>query len=157
MRLDSQFCRMNCQMFSWGLSSGARGGSGRNLEIFGAVPASLIEDEDCVSASGDPCGDLVEMKLHGFGVAERENEGSAGSAFGADRTEQIGRLGALIMSGSGARARPGPAIGELVLLADPCLVLPPELYALARMCIPDCRHALRETLWNGPPLRRRRA
>ena len=26
-----------------------------------------------------------------------QNEGSAGSAFGADRTEQIGRLGALIM------------------------------------------------------------
>jgi hypothetical protein len=41
------------------------------------------------------------MKLHGFGVAERENEGSAGPAFGADRTEHIGRLGALIVSGSG--------------------------------------------------------
>ena len=138
MRLDSQFCRMNCQMFSWGLSSGARGGSGRsdrlvgNSEIFGAVPASLIEDEDCVSASGDPCGDLVEMKLHGFGVAERQNEGRAGSAFGADRTEQIGRLGALIMNSSGTRARPGPAIGELVLLADPHLVLEPDLYRCVR-------------------------
>jgi len=26
------------------------------------------------------------MKLHGFGVAERQNEGSTGSVFGADRT-----------------------------------------------------------------------
>ena len=47
--------------------------------------------------------------------------------LGTDRTEQIGRLGALIMSGSGTRALPGPAIGELVLLADPHLVLEPHL------------------------------
>ena len=84
---------------------------------------SLIENKDRVSAGGYFCSNLVEMKLHGFGVAEWENEGSAGSMFGADRTEHIGRLGALIMDGSGTRARPGPAVGELVLLADPHLVL----------------------------------
>ena len=59
------------------------------------------------------------MKLHSFGVAEGQNEGSTGSVFGANRTEQIGRLGALIMSGSGTRALPCPTIGKLVLLADP--------------------------------------
>jgi hypothetical protein len=42
----------------------------------------LIENEDRVSAGGYSCSDLVEMKLHGFGVAERENEGSAGPTFG---------------------------------------------------------------------------
>ena len=63
------------------------------------------------------------MKLHSFGVAEGQNEGSTGSVFGTDRTEQIGRLGALIMSGSGTRAVLGPTIGELVLLADARLVL----------------------------------
>jgi hypothetical protein len=41
-------------------------------------------------SSDNPCSDLIEMKLHGFGVAERQNEGSAGSAFGADRAEQVG-------------------------------------------------------------------
>ena len=41
------------------------------------MPASLIQDEDRVGAGGDLCGDFIEMKLHGFGVAERENEGSA--------------------------------------------------------------------------------
>ena len=61
------------------------------------------------------------MKLHGFGVAEWENEGSAGSVFGTYRSEQIGRLGALIVSGLGTRALPGPAISEFILLADPHL------------------------------------
>src|ERR1700757_4857289 len=87
MRFDSQFWRMNCQMFSWLLSSGARGGNGRSdsHEVFGAVPAGLVEDQDRVGAGGNPCSDLIEMKLHGFGVAERQNEGSAGSAFGGIR------------------------------------------------------------------------
>jgi multidrug efflux pump subunit AcrA (membrane-fusion protein) len=66
------------------------------------VPAGLIEDEDGVSACGNPCSDLVEMKLHGFGIAERKkNEGSAGSMLRTYRTKQIGRLGALIMSRQG--------------------------------------------------------
>ena len=85
---------------------------GWNLEVFGTVPAGLVENKDGVGTGGDPCGDLVEMKLHGFGVAERQNEGSTGSVFGADRTEQIGRLGALIVRGSGTRALPGPTIGN---------------------------------------------
>ena len=93
IRFDSQFCRMNSQMFSWELSSGARGGNGKsdrllgNPKLLSAVPAGLIEDKDCVCAGGDFGGDLVEMKLHGFGVAERQNEGSAGSMFRAYRTE----------------------------------------------------------------------
>ncbi len=76
IRFDSQFCRMNCQIFSWLLSSGARGGSGRSEMLLGilsslAMPAGLIEDKDCVRAYGYSCSDLIEMKLHGFGVAER--------------------------------------------------------------------------------------
>jgi len=46
--------------------------------------------------------DLVEMELHGFAVAGRQYEGGAGSAFGANRTKQIGRLGPLIVSSSRA-------------------------------------------------------
>lgn len=91
------------------------------------MPAGLIQDQYRVGAGGHPCGDLIEMKLHGLGVAERQNEGSAGSVFGTDRAEQIGRLGALIMRGAGTRALPGPAISEFVLLTDPHLVLEPDL------------------------------
>ena len=95
-------------------------------------------------------GDLIEMKLHGFGVAGWQHEGGAGSAFGADRTEQIGRLGALIVDGAGTRALPGPAIGELVLLADPHLVLEPHLYRCAgRELRADFRHTCGKVFLNA--------
>ena len=71
-----------------------------NPEVFCAVPSGLIEDENGVSTGGDFGCDFVEVKLHGLGVAGRQHEGCARSAFGADRTEQIGRLGALIVIGS---------------------------------------------------------
>ena len=96
------------------------------------MPAGLIENEDRVGAGGYVCGDLIEMKLHCFGVAERQNEGSAGSMFGADRAEQIGRLGALIMCGARTRAVPDPAISQLVLLANPHLVLEPARSSATR-------------------------
>ena len=98
------------------------------------MPSGLIEDQNGVSARRDLGRDLVEMKLHGFGVAGRQHEGGADPALRAHRTEQIGRLGALIVDGAGTRAFPGPAIGELVLLADPHLVLEPHLYGCAGAC-----------------------
>ena len=103
-----------------------------------------------MGAGGYPCGDLIEVKLHGFGVAERENEGSAGSMFGTHRTEQVGRLGTLIMRCSGTRALPGPAVGELVLLADPHLVLEPDLYRCTRRELgADFRHAVGKVFLNA--------
>jgi hypothetical protein len=36
-RFDSQFCRMNRQIFSWLLSSGARGGSCRSDMLLGIL------------------------------------------------------------------------------------------------------------------------
>src|SRR5262245_11718620 len=95
IRFDSQFCRMNCQIFSWLLSSGAwrelqERDVAWNLESLGAMPPGLIEEENSVSARSDFGCDLIEVKLHSFGVAGRQHEGGAGSAFGADRTEQVG-------------------------------------------------------------------
>ena len=66
------------------------------------MPSGLIEEENSVSARSDSGCDLIEMKLHSFGVAGRQHEGGTGSAFGADRTEQIGRLGPLIVGGTEA-------------------------------------------------------
>ena len=94
-------------MFSWLLSSGAprRQRQKRDVawdfEVIGAMPPGLIEDENGVGAGRDLGGNLVEMKLHGFGVAGRQHEGGASSAFGAYRPEQIGRLRALIVIGPG--------------------------------------------------------
>ena len=61
-----------------------------SLEVFGAVPSSLIENENGVCAGGDFRCDFVEMELHGLGVASGQHEGSAGSALGAYRAEQVG-------------------------------------------------------------------
>jgi len=77
-------------------------------------------------------GNLVEVKLHGFAVASRKYECGAGSALGADCAEQVGGLGTLILCGAGARTLSGPAVGQLVFLPDPHLVLKPDLYRSAR-------------------------
>src|SRR5438477_2508255 len=111
-------------------------------EVFCAMPSGLIEDQNGVCSRGDFRCDLVEMKLHGFGVAKRQHEGCASTVFGAYCAEHIGRLGALIVDGARTRAFPGPAIGELVLLADTHLVLEPHFYGCAgRECRADFRHA----------------
>jgi hypothetical protein len=60
----------------------------------------LAEEHDSVRTWGDLGCNFVEMELHGFAVAGRQHEGGAGPAFGADSTEQVGRLGALIVSGA---------------------------------------------------------
>ena len=72
-----------------------------NLEGLGTMPAGLIEEEDSVSAGSDFGCDLIEVKLHSFGIAGWQHEGGAGTAFGADRTEQVARLGPLIVGGTG--------------------------------------------------------
>src|SRR6516162_4600266 len=108
------------------------------------MPAGLIREDNGVRSEGDFGCDLVEMELHGFAVASRQHEGGAGSTFGTDRTKQISRLGPLIVGGT------GPAIGELVLLAHPHLVLKPDLYRCAGCKLrPDFLHTLGEVFLNA--------
>jgi hypothetical protein len=106
------------------------------------VPAGLIEQYDRMRAGSDLGGDFIEMELHALAVAGGQHQGGTGPKFRADRSEQIGRLRALIVHGARAGARPGPAIGQLVLLADPHLVLAPHFYCSAgRKLRADFRHA----------------
>src|SRR3974390_698577 len=75
--------------------------------------------------------------LHGW-----QNQGGTGTLFRADCAEQIGRLRALVVNVARSRARSGPTIGQLVLLADPHLVLEPHLYRCTRSeRAADFRHA----------------
>jgi hypothetical protein len=60
----------------------------------------LIEDENGVGAGADLGSNLVEMKLHGLGIAGGQHQGGAGATLRAYRAEQIGRLGALIVAGA---------------------------------------------------------
>src|SRR5262249_45449984 len=73
-----------------------------NLEGLGAMPPGLIEEENSVSARSNFGCDLIEVKLHSLGVAARQHEGGTRSAFRADCTEEVGRLGPLIMGSTGA-------------------------------------------------------
>jgi len=79
-----------------------------------------------MGARRDLAGDLVEMELHGLGVAERQDPGGARAPLGADRAEQVGPLGTLVVSGARPGALFGPALGQLVLLSDAHLVLEPD-------------------------------
>jgi hypothetical protein len=80
------------------------------------------------------------MPLHGLGVAARQDEARANAARRADGSENIGRLGALILGRAGAGSPFRPAPSDLVLLTDPGFILPPKLYLGAgRQLGPDRR------------------
>src|SRR6266851_6255001 len=72
------------------------------------------------------------MQRHRGGVAARQDEAGAGSSRRTDRAEDVGRACPLIVRRRGPRPAPCPSPGNLVLLADPGLVLEPDLYRLAR-------------------------
>ena len=138
MRFESQLSRMNCQMFSCGLSSGHLAGSGiqgdvgGNLQAAGKTPSGLIEEDGGVSVRRNLGGDLGEMQVHRLGVATRHDERRAFALLGADRAKDIGRSGSLIARGAGARAALGPSPRDLVLLADARLVGEPDFYCAGR-------------------------
>ena len=67
------------------------------------------------------------MELHGLGVGEGQGERRADAARRADGAEQVGALVALVGRLARPRAAPGPLPDEAVLLADPGLVLEPDL------------------------------
>ena len=145
MRFESQLSRMNCQMFSCGLSSGHLAGSGiqgdvgGNLQAAGKTPSGLIEEDGGVSVRRNLRGDLGEMQVHRLGVATRHDERRAFALLGADRAKDIGRSGSLIARGAGARAALGRSPRDLVLLADASLVGEPDLYGggLDALLAPD--------------------
>lgn len=114
-------------------SGGARrqrqqGDVGRHSELPGGVPAGLIEQQDGVCAGGDGLGDLGQMQGHRLGGAERHDEAGPGASGRADRPEDVGRGGALVLGRRGARAASGPAAGDRVFLTDPGLVGESDLY-----------------------------
>ncbi len=135
---------MNCQIFSWLFSSGERGGNGISEMLCGIFSsfAPCHKDDDGEGARADLACDFVEMKLHGLAVAEGQNQCRAGSELRAHGTEQVGRLRALVVSGPRPRSPSSPAIGELVLLPHPYLVLEPHFYRrVRRKAAADFLHA----------------
>jgi hypothetical protein len=64
MRFESQFWRMNCQIFSWLLSSGARGGNGRSEMLLGTLRVFA----PCQPAQNVPSS-IVRAARHHLAVA----------------------------------------------------------------------------------------
>ena len=125
----------------WGFwRQGDNGYVGRHDEARRHVPASLIDQEDGVGTGRDHLGDLGEMQVHRLGIAGRQDQGRAFALLRADRAEDVGRGGALITGRAGTGATPGPAAGDLVLLADTSLVREPYFYLVAvdRLFARDC-------------------
>jgi hypothetical protein len=100
---------------------------GGHLQSAGHVPAGLIQDHHRMCAWRHRGADLLEMSLHGGGIAPGHDQAGA-FAFGrANGTEDIGRDCALVVGSPGARAASGPSAGQLVLLSDTGLILEPDL------------------------------
>src|SRR3982750_4046639 len=154
-RLDNPLSRRNCQMFSTGFNSGARAGSSTSVrlsgttrshdEVLGAVPSGPVHQQDPMGSGSHGLRDFRQVQAHRLRVASRQHQGCPLALLRADRSEDVDRACPLIMRGPGPGAPSGPAPGDLVLLAHPGLVLPPQFYG----------SALREALWEcpsgGPP------
>ena len=95
------------------------------------MPACLVHQHHGVGAWRDAQGYLRQMQVHRVGIAERQDEACRLTFLRADRTEDIGRFGALIVRRRGPRSALGPSPRDLVLLSDPSLVLKPDLYRCA--------------------------
>ena len=101
------------------------------LELIGGVPAGAVEDERGMGAGGDAAADLLEMQVHRLGVGIGHHQGGAGGPLGADGGEDVGPFVAAVARAWRARAEAGPDTGQRALLADPGLVLEPDLQRLA--------------------------
>src|SRR4051794_28365790 len=75
--------------------------------------------------------DLGQVQAHGLRIASGQDQGRALTLLRADCSEDVDRACPLIMQGAGPGAPSGPAPGDLVLLADTRLVLPPQLDRVA--------------------------
>ena len=117
----------------------------RHHELVGHVPPGPVEHEQGVGGRLDGERDLVEVELHGRGVALGQHQPGALAPGGANGAEDVGRPGALVVRRAGPGAAASPAPGDLVLLADTRLVLPPDLYRGAgRQARPERRQLFGE-------------
>src|SRR3954447_25814599 len=137
-RLDNPLSRRSCQMVSTGFNSGARAGSSTSVRLSGTT-RSLARRHPARSISMTPwapgataCATSakcrrVQVQAHGLRIASGQHQGCALALLRADRPEDVDRTRPQIMRGPGPGAPSGPAAGDLVLLADTGLVLPPQL------------------------------
>src|SRR3954451_19992266 len=121
-------------MFSTGFNSGARAGRSTSVRLSGTTrslarchPARSISRTPSMGSGSHGLRDFRQVQAHGLRVASGQHQGRALALLRADRPEDVDRARPLIMRGARPGAPSGPAPGDLVLLADTGLVLPPQL------------------------------
>src|SRR5918911_5661010 len=103
----------------------------RDLEPTRLMPTGLIEQHHRMRAGRHLARDLGQVQAHVLTRATGQNQARALALSRADRAEDIGRGGPLVLRRWGTAAAPGPAPRDLVLLPDPGLIGEPDLYGLA--------------------------
>jgi hypothetical protein len=80
------------------------------------------------------------MQFHRRDVAPGHDQPGALAFGGADCAKDVGPFGALVVGCAGPGSPADPAAGDLILLAHPGFILPPQLYLGAgREARPDLR------------------
>src|SRR3954449_8938880 len=111
------------------------------------VPSRLVDQQHGMPPGRDPCRNFDQVVVYRFGIAPRHDQPGRLALCRADRAEDVGRGGPLIVRRAGTGAAPGPATGDLVLLPDPGLVAEPDLYVtgIETPAARDCRHDFSKT------------
>ena len=123
--LPDVFDRIEFRAFRW---QGQQGDVVGDRQIGGEMPSGLIHHEYGMGARCDGARDFLQVQDHGGCVAKRQDQTGPLSQSRADGAEQIDRLGSLILGSRWPGAASSPTSGDLGLLADAGLVLPPDFY-----------------------------
>jgi len=100
----------------------------RHLELPpGLMPAGAVKQNNCMRAGRDVTTDLGEVQVHRLAVGHRQDQSHSGIARGADCSEQISPIVALVAGCARSAAALGPNPSQCALLADPGFILPPKL------------------------------
>jgi len=98
------------------------------------MPPGLIHDHYSMGTKCHGSSDFDKMQVHRVGIAERQDKPCALAQGRADRSEDVGRCGSLIMRCRWTCPALRPPARDLVFLTYARLVLEPDFY----------RYALRE-------------
>ena len=95
------------------------------------MPPGLIHDHHSMGANCHGSGDFDKVQVHRLGIAERQDKPCALAQGRADRSEDVGRCGSLIMWCRWTCSALRPPARDLVFLAYARLVLEPDFYRSA--------------------------
>ena len=91
------------------------------------MPTGLIEQHNGVAFGFYLGADHPQVLIHRLSVAVGHNQAGGRSFLGADRAEDIGRLGALILGRGWPGSPASPAARDFVFLPDAGFILEPDL------------------------------